>query len=337
MRVDGLERDVGAQVRRQRVQERAVGHRVPQVAALDVSEREAAQRRDDVHGPDRPVQPLGDELAERDLLVALEPDQRRHGVVEVALAGAVLLGKRVARPLVEEVHAAGDDDLGETAAAGHGQPLRAGRVDAVHQRVGQLGERVVDDALQRALLAQVLHRRPADAVGVEDHRLVAGADQRLAQPHHARRGLAQHRDPDAVLAERARAPNRRHGPCPPSRPRRCRRSGARSRSGRGCRPPNASRRRRSRRRTRRTCGALRRTARPAASARRPAAPASPPRPAARPRRRPGTGRRARAPRRTAARPARARRPASAPRPRRASRRRGSRPACGRRRPRPRRA
>ena len=94
------------------------------------------------------------------------------------------------------------------------QALGAGRVDAVHQRVGELGERVVDDALQRALLAQVLHRRAADAVGVEDHRLVAGATERLAQAHHARRRLAQHRDPDAVLAERARAPSRRRWTMP---------------------------------------------------------------------------------------------------------------------------
>ncbi len=49
----------------------------------------------------------------------------------------------------------------------------------------------------------------------------------------------EHRDPDAVLAERARAPSRRRGPCPPSPPRRCRRSAARCRSARGCRPPSA--------------------------------------------------------------------------------------------------
>ncbi len=187
----------------QRVQERAVGLRIPEVPALGVGEREPARRGDHADGAGRLVEALRDELAEDALLVGVQPHERRDRVVEVGLAGAVALGQRLARALVEEVHAAGDDDLGEADAADDPQAVRARGVDAVHQRVGQLGQGVVDHALERALLAQVLHRGPADAVGVEDHGLVARVLEDLAQPHHARRRLAEHRDPDAVLAERA--------------------------------------------------------------------------------------------------------------------------------------
>jgi hypothetical protein len=74
-------------------------------------------------------------------------------------------------------------------------------VDAVEQRVGQLGQRVVDHPAERTGLDQVLHRGPADPVGMEDDRLVAGLDERVAHAHDARRRLPEHRHADAALAQ----------------------------------------------------------------------------------------------------------------------------------------
>ena len=79
--------------------------------------------------------------------------ERDVRIVHVELPVVELLRDAVARAEVHHVHRADGDDLGEAEPAGHGQPLGAGRVDPVQQRVGQLGQRVVDDALQRALLA----------------------------------------------------------------------------------------------------------------------------------------------------------------------------------------
>src|SRR5829696_44979 len=68
VRVDRLERDLRAQAGFERLQERAVGLRVPQVAALGVGEREPARGGDDVDRPDRLVQTLGHEGAQLSLL-----------------------------------------------------------------------------------------------------------------------------------------------------------------------------------------------------------------------------------------------------------------------------
>ena len=158
-------------------------------------------RHDDADRSRGAGEPLGDHPAERDALLLGEPHERGHGVVEVALAVAEALRDRGAGALVEEVAAAGDDELRQPVAAGDRQALRPRRVDAVHQRVGELGERVVDDPGERARRGELLHRGAADAVGVEDHRRMAGREQALAQLHHARRGLPEHRHPDGALAE----------------------------------------------------------------------------------------------------------------------------------------
>ena len=50
-------------------------------------------------------------------------------------------------------------------------------------------------------LDQPLHGRAADPVGVEDNGLVAARLERRQHPHHGRRGVAEHRDPHAALAQ----------------------------------------------------------------------------------------------------------------------------------------
>src|SRR4051794_7000331 len=72
VRVDSLVGDTRLQGALQRVEEGAVGLRVPEVAALRVGEREALRGGDDVDRPDRLVEALGHQLPERLLLVALE-------------------------------------------------------------------------------------------------------------------------------------------------------------------------------------------------------------------------------------------------------------------------
>src|SRR5215207_10657387 len=101
--VDRLERDVGTQRVSQRVDERAVRVRVPEVAALGVGKREARRRYDDTHWPLRFVQALGNHAAELDPLFTREADERGHRVVEVRLARAVAVRQLVPRALVEEV------------------------------------------------------------------------------------------------------------------------------------------------------------------------------------------------------------------------------------------
>ena len=82
------------------------------------------------------------------------------------------------------------------------EPRGARRVDArrVH-RVGELGEREVDDARDRARGDQPLHRpaRPRRWRGTPPAR--ARLLEPRQHPHHGRRRVAEHRDPDAVLAE----------------------------------------------------------------------------------------------------------------------------------------
>src|SRR4051795_4539657 len=68
--VEGFEGDVRAQAVRQRVQERAVGDRVPEVAALGIGERAPARGGDAPHRADGLVEALGYERAQLRLLVA---------------------------------------------------------------------------------------------------------------------------------------------------------------------------------------------------------------------------------------------------------------------------
>jgi hypothetical protein len=201
VRVDELERDLGPQARPELVEERGVGVGVPEVAALDVGEREALRRRDHTHGPAGFVQPVRDGAAELRHLVRLEPDEGRDGVVEVAPSSAEALGDRLACSLVEEVGAARDDDLRDAVRAGRPQAFARRRVEPVEHGVGELRERVVDHARDRAGRDEVLHRRPSDPVGVEDDGLVSRRLERLADAHHRRCGVAEHRDPDRPGAE----------------------------------------------------------------------------------------------------------------------------------------
>ena len=329
--VDGLEGDVGAQRVAQRVEERAVGDGVPEVAALDVGEREAARRRDDAApGRSASFRRSATSAPELGLLVA-----RRGARASRPGCGSSSCGRGSARaacraaPWLKKSTQPGTTTCGRPWRPATRQPLRAGRVDAR------------PSASWRARRA-CSRRRPASAPS--SHRCsIAGpptplawkitgscpaSTSALAQAHHAGRRLAEHRDPDAVLAERAERGARVVRPSRPSPRRRCRRSAARSplsprMSTTECitqtslsptKSPNAR-------------GGRRRRARRAASARRPAAPASRPRPAGRPRRRPrqSTPCDAALGEQPHARP-RARPRASAPRPRRASRPRARRRA-----------
>ena len=126
VRVDRLERMVGPQRGAQRVEEGGVGLRVPERAARRVGEREAARRGEHAHRAGGLGEALGDQAAERDALLGGEPHERGHGVVVVATCGARKRSGTVSRrALVEEVAAAGDDDLRQPVAAGDPQPVRA--------------------------------------------------------------------------------------------------------------------------------------------------------------------------------------------------------------------
>jgi hypothetical protein len=65
VRVDGLEGNVRAQGGPQRLEERLVGIRIPEIAALHVCEREAPCRDDDTDRSPGLVQALGDKLPGR--------------------------------------------------------------------------------------------------------------------------------------------------------------------------------------------------------------------------------------------------------------------------------
>ena len=77
------------------------------------------------------------------------------------------------------------------------QPLGAADVEAADQLVGQLVGREVDDADEQPVGRELLHRRPADAVRMEDDAVEALARQRVADRHHRLGRVAEHRDRDA--------------------------------------------------------------------------------------------------------------------------------------------
>src|ERR1051325_6397761 len=75
MGVHRLVRDVGPQTSLESGQELLVGLWTPELPALGVRQREAAQGRHHTHRPGCLVEPLGDQLAERALLRGLQADE----------------------------------------------------------------------------------------------------------------------------------------------------------------------------------------------------------------------------------------------------------------------
>ena len=162
----------------------------------------------------------------------VEPHERGDRVVEVGLAARGSARARVSRgPWLKKSTQPGTTTWGRPSRPATRQPLRAGR-RGCRPSASWPARR----ACSRRRPAARPPRTGAPSPGPPTPLAwkITGScparDQRLAQPHHAGRRLAEHRDPDAVLAERARAPSpasRDHAR--PSPRRRCRRSAARSR------------------------------------------------------------------------------------------------------------
>ena len=150
----------GRSAPRQRVQERAVGDRVPEVAALGVGEREPARGATTWTGPVASLSRSATIRAELGLLVARRAARAwRPGCGSRSCARGSARARVSRGPWLKKSTQPGTTTWGSPSRPATRSRSGPVRVDAVHQRVGELGERVVDDALQRALLAQVLHRR----------------------------------------------------------------------------------------------------------------------------------------------------------------------------------
>ena len=119
------------------------------------------------------------------------PDEGVLGVVVVGRSVGQL-GRNLATGEHTEVDAPRNHDLRQACLADPQQSARPSVVDAPDHRIGDLVGREVDDADELPRLGQLLHGRPADAVGVEDDGLVAVLGQAIAQSHDRLGGVAEH-------------------------------------------------------------------------------------------------------------------------------------------------
>ena len=86
------------------------------------------------------------------------------------------VGDGLGRPEVHHVERAGGADPGEAGAGDGAEPVGAGGEDAADDVVGDLGGGGVDHALEHAAAGEHLQRAAAGAGGVEDERVVGGAE-----------------------------------------------------------------------------------------------------------------------------------------------------------------
>ena len=106
--------------------------------------------------------------------------------------------------------AARHDHLRKAERAGHGEPLRAARAEAVEHLVADLAHRVVEDGADDALAHHQLHRAPAGADGVEHERLVAARGEETLGVQRAPREDPEVRDADERLVALAPLPRELH-------------------------------------------------------------------------------------------------------------------------------
>ena len=181
-----------------RLEERIVGFRIVEGFSRRVEQRHAAFGDQEPHRPLHPVQPLGDEGADRDVFVARRAHQRDVRIVDHEISAAEFLRDAVARAEIHHVQRAARADIGDRLPGEAAEPVLRRREYAADDEVGHFRGGDVDRAGEHAGIGQVLHRAAADAGRMEDEAVVVGLEfggQRL----HARRRHAEHGDAERRL------------------------------------------------------------------------------------------------------------------------------------------
>ncbi len=154
-----------------RVEQGGVGVGVVERLARGVDQRHAALRQEEADGPFAAVECLGNEAADRHVLVRRRAHQGDLRVVHVQPSVSELRRHGGERTEVDHVDGADRADVRDAAAGDRPEPVGSGGEHTAHEVVGDLGRGHVEDRGDQAGVDQLLHRLPSRAGRVEDERL----------------------------------------------------------------------------------------------------------------------------------------------------------------------